>query len=382
MYMPIQLLIIDDNVSIVQGINDIIVSHFPNQFIVHTAGNGEEAFCHFAKYPIGLVVTDIKMPGIDGITILNEIKKHNPTCEVLVISAFDDFCLVRKALLSGAYDYLLKPIDIGTFVHLVAKIIPKLKDRDMPLFLVNNEPEGCASPNPSEFFNLPTGKLTRRELEDTLRQTMSAVLRLDADKALVWLKRVFCGVSENCCTEEELRKLLIQFIYTLMDRNQMFIRIISSYKLTEFDIISCIKNLPTIEQIQSRFCNSMVRYIIDLKRDDFLMERYLIKSSGGYINEHCEKSLTLSNVANHLHRHPNYVSALFKSQLGMTFRDYLRKIRIDRAKSMMKTSVTKLNDIAMKVGYQDVSHFNRAFKEVTGLSPSEYRKRMSISGET
>jgi two-component system response regulator YesN len=372
--VPIQLLIVDDDAGIVRGISDIITNHFPGQFTIHTAADGIEAFRCLGEQAVSLIITDIRMPGIDGLAILDEIKRQKLGCEVLMISAYDDFSLVRKALRNGAYDYLLKPVNIDSFVRIVADIMPRLGAADRTM----ESPKGAAAPDmeTSEFFNLPGGSLSQKDLEDMLRQAMSAALALDSHKTILYFDAVFDGLNGKCGTEEEIRKTLIQFVYTLMDRNQLFIRVISSYKLTEYDIISCVKNLPTIEQIKKRFCDIMQRYINDLKRDTYIINHFLIKKSKEYIDGQYSKNLTLAGVANHLHRHPNYVSFLFKSQLGITFRDYLRKIRIEESKSMMKIPPAKINDIALRVGYQDVSHFNRAFKKVTGLSPSDYRRRI------
>ena len=72
--------------------------------------------------------------------------------------------------------------------------------------------------------------------------------------------------------------------------------------------------------------------------------------------------------------HPNYFSSLFKNETGTTVRDYILNIRIKKAKELMKDNNYKIIDIAIAVGYQDASHFNRAFKNITGMSPNRYRQ--------
>ena len=65
-------------------------------------------------------------------------------------------------------------------------------------------------------------------------------------------------------------------------------------------------------------------------------------------------------------------------EAGITFRDYLRAVRVEKAKELLREGFLKIQDIALMVGYQDAPHFNRAFKEVTGLSPSLYRKQNMV----
>ena len=102
-------------------------------------------------------------------------------------------------------------------------------------------------------------------------------------------------------------------------------------------------------------------------------EEYVVKKAQEYMEKHCSEQLLLSDIAAQFHLHPNYFSSLFKKQLDMTVRDYILQLRMTKAKELMKDSSLKLLDIALAVGYEDAAHFNRAFKNVTGVSPSMYR---------
>lgn len=69
----------------------------------------------------------------------------------------------------------------------------------------------------------------------------------------------------------------------------------------------------------------------------------------------------------------NYFSSLFKSRVGVTYREYLRDYRIKQAVKLIQDSDMKVYEIAQAVGYNDSAHIIRAFKEVTGKSPSAYK---------
>ena len=112
---------------------------------------------------------------------------------------------------------------------------------------------------------------------------------------------------------------------------------------------------------------------IEKKEQQEKKEEYVVKKAQEYMEKHCSEQLLLSDIAAQFHLHPNYFSSLFKKQLDMTVRDYILQLRMTKAKELMKDSSLKLLDIALAVGYEDAAHFNRAFKNVTGVSPSMYR---------
>ena len=87
----------------------------------------------------------------------------------------------------------------------------------------------------------------------------------------------------------------------------------------------------------------------------------------------------LADIAARFRLHPNYFSSLFKKQLNITVREYILRLRIQKAKELMADPDLKLIDIALSVGYHDAAHFNRAFKNVTGLSPSQYREGIKLN---
>ena len=96
-----------------------------------------------------------------------------------------------------------------------------------------------------------------------------------------------------------------------------------------------------------------------------------------FIRENYKKNLTLESVAQQVYISPYYLSHLFKEELGITFVEYLTKVRIDEAKRLLKDSSMSIVAIALEVGYQDASYFSKVFKKVVGLSPNQYRKNLS-----
>ena len=92
-------------------------------------------------------------------------------------------------------------------------------------------------------------------------------------------------------------------------------------------------------------------------------------------------TLTLSEIAGDLHVSEGYLRRLFKNRMNATFVEYLTHIRIERAKALLAQGNLRVNEIATRVGYQDVSYFIRVFGRREGLSPERYRDKAATNTE-
>ena len=102
-----KILIIDDEKSIV---NILSISLKSDGYDVVSAYNGEEALNVFQKESPNIVLTDLKMPGMDGIEILKKIKELNSDAEVIIITGHGDMDSAIEALKFGASDFINKPV--------------------------------------------------------------------------------------------------------------------------------------------------------------------------------------------------------------------------------------------------------------------------------
>ncbi len=93
-----------------------------------------------------------------------------------------------------------------------------------------------------------------------------------------------------------------------------------------------------------------------------------------YIKLHYGNEFTLSDVAEHVYVNPHYLSRLFRKELGMTFKNYLTKTRIDNAIQFMQEGEKEVQSLAQKVGFNDSSYFIKVFKDHVGITPYNYIK--------
>jgi len=94
------------------------------------------------------------------------------------------------------------------------------------------------------------------------------------------------------------------------------------------------------------------------------------------IEQRYADNLTVVDIAAGVYLSPTYVSLLYKQETGETLFDYLTKVRIERAKELLKDPRNKFYEICHAVGYNDPSHFSKLFKKMTGYTPSAYREML------
>jgi AraC-like DNA-binding protein len=103
----------------------------------------------------------------------------------------------------------------------------------------------------------------------------------------------------------------------------------------------------------------------------------IIQKSIAFINSNYKNSLTLDNVASHVHLNPSYFSSLFKKEMGLSFSSYLNHVRIEHGKKLLETTDYSILRIALEVGFEEQSYFTKVFKSITGQTPKEYKRKLN-----
>ena len=123
------ILIVDDEPIVKIALRSILPWEEHGFSICGTASNGLEALPLIEQHHPDVIITDLKMPGMDGLELIRTLKEKNCPGEILVLSNYEDFDSVRSALLLGAADYLLKiKIQPDTLLACLNKTVEKLKD--------------------------------------------------------------------------------------------------------------------------------------------------------------------------------------------------------------------------------------------------------------
>lgn len=240
------ILLVDDERWVRTALRKVIErSGHPFQ-VVKECSNGLEALEWLENNASHVIMTDVKMPVMDGITLVKQLHERKLQTEVVMISGYDDFPYLQFALRAQVVDYLLKPVEVD-------------------------------------------------DMSSCLETIQGRLAKVDAAKPLA------AAADED---EEE----------------------------------------SPIRQA--------VRYIHSVLPGD----------------------ITLQEVAAKVHLNPSYLSQLFKQQMKINFIDYVLEHRMEKAKQFLSQTTLRVSEIAERVGYSDLAYFSNAYKRITGMTPSEYRK--------
>jgi AraC-like DNA-binding protein len=86
----------------------------------------------------------------------------------------------------------------------------------------------------------------------------------------------------------------------------------------------------------------------------------------------------LEEVAKAMYYSTFYFCKLFKKATGITFTDFLNRVRVEKAKNLLENPHLCVNEAAFEVGFQSLPHFNRLFRKIVGVSPTEFREKLRI----
>ena len=111
------ILIVDDEVGPRESLRMILKSMYE----VHTAENGQEAINFISQKKVDLVTLDLRMPGLSGIEVLQEIKKLQPDIEVIIVTGYGTLTNAQEAIRYGAADFISKSFNVADIIAIVSK---------------------------------------------------------------------------------------------------------------------------------------------------------------------------------------------------------------------------------------------------------------------
>lgn len=141
----------------------------------------------------------------------------------------------------------------------------------------------------------------------------------------------------------------------------------------EYSFVKALGAFDTLDAMKSYAIDifeSMVKNIEKIRRTKDVKTVEIVKA---YIQKHYNEDISLNKIVEVTYLSPSYVCDLFKKQTGENIINYLTRVRIEKAKLLLKDIKVKTYEVGQQVGYEDPTYFSKVFKKAVGVSPSEYR---------
>jgi len=108
---------------------------------------------------------------------------------------------------------------------------------------------------------------------------------------------------------------------------------------------------------------------------------YLVKETMRYVHSHIQEQFNIRDLAAHLRCHPDFLSRKFKKHTGLELSLYIRRVRIDHARELLKDPRVTIDDAAEQSGFTDRIHFAKVFRRLTGQTPGQYKRQFRVTEE-
>lgn len=349
----LKLMIVDDEQLILEGLKVIVEWEELGVTIIGTANNGKEALEFVVNHEVDIVMTDIRMPEMNGLELIKNIREKRPDIRCILLTGYQEFEYAREALRYGAAAYLLKPIDEDELCELIKDIgknYEKNKISSLKQELMKND-----------IYNIPY------EIE---RRLVNCIICGDSVNIPEIINEIFKEFS-NLNIELERFLLVLRDILALIRRNVTEM----GYDISEFndEIKTFFEKSYFIDDMKDIIIIILVNLCKNISALNLSGCKAFILKVKQYIDENYCEQLTLNMISDKFYIHTSYFSRLFKKETGENFIDYLTKKRIDESKKLLLGTRLKIYEISERVGYKNSKYFSQLFEKYIGVTPKEYR---------
>ncbi|MDP3179428.1 MAG: response regulator [Spirochaetaceae bacterium] len=403
-----KVLIADDEPKIRRGLRALLASRADLE-VVAEAEDGEIALEAAIEYEPDILLIDVRMPFRNGLELIESLRKALPGRIVIIVSGHDEFEYAQSAVKLGVFDYVLKPVDAELFAKVIARAVAELESRRAAREYADWSRSQLERNLPllRERFlrDLVLGSLSRSEIDDGL-----AFLRIDFHAPMTVLaarfpERLGAGSTQLQATGGDApRKLAIVALRAIVEEAFSLLEVYVFEDDTETilalmpgrDDSGIAAAIETIERRTSeQVCQipALATRVVPRVGDDAgdgLCDAYdelrseladgdgseaFVVLARNYVDKaYWDPDLCLEEVAGEIQISPSYLSRLMKRETGFSFVEYMNRIRIRKATLLMSDPSAKAFEVAERVGYRSQHYFCRAFKKVTGTSPTDHRK--------
>lgn len=339
--------------------------------VIGEAEDGYEALKKLEACPVDLVITDIRMPIIDGIELVRKVIEKKLASCVVLLSDYTEFNYARKGFVCGAFDYLGKPLDEEELSKLLQRVKQHLVEKQQKEEKLKKL-EGMVAEKVETYY--PASDIERMigyiEQGDMKALEISANMVSTTGEALQ---------HELAKTVVVINKAMREVINTILENNEWMgafmditlLRNIEFSKCSDWEMLKL-----EVSYVTERLISVMVKFAHGNENNN------TVKKVCSYVLECTDEDISVKTLSEKLFFSRIYLSDLFKQKTGVALTEYLLMVKMERAKKLVQDGVLKNYEIADKLGYKDIEYFSRLFKKYWGLSPqSSDNKELWITCE-
>lgn len=340
-----RLILVDDEPWALMGLEEIIPWQEYGFEICGRCSSAERALAEICELKPDAVITDIRMPRLTGIEMISRVREQKLDVEFLIVSAFTDFEVARKAIDYGAVGYVLKPLNVEEVIHSVKRLKDRLDQKAFhPLLTVD----------PNDDLSVKQAVAKLREYVRSLRTCFFEISEGEIAALEGWNSIPFSVVGEPhpAC-----------FWFS------------SAADATPPNGVG--RSNPRPDELE---LSAMVREAIASFRGGFIYSsHHTIATVQSYLGTHYSENLSIARLASQVYLSETYLCDLFKKNTGETILNFLHKLRLNNACRLLKESNLSIKEISLAVGFSDYNYFGRIFRRQIGETPERYRNRFAAS---
>lgn len=365
-----KVIVADDEPFMLEGWRTMIDWQGCGYELCGTATDGEEALELIGHVNPDLVVTDIQMPVLDGLGLIRTMREElNYDSQIVIVTGYSEFGYAQQAIRYRVNEYVLKPL-VPEEIHELLKnlIIPLDTQRQEIEMRYAGERDEAAEM--LDTFTDAGGVIEEADLEKMTSRAKQFLALIEAGD----VNRIDHAVDDMLQEMRESR--------AARDWTQSAVRYVHGELLRRYGMIGADQTLlqkQTWHHTESWFHGELKQLFRQIA-ETFASSAQAEPGSGGlvaeavqYLKEHYRTKIKLQQLANHIHVNAAYLGQQFKREMGISFSEYVHRLRIEEARRMLRRTNMKISDIAFELGYHDAEYFTEKFKALTGELPSLYK---------
>lgn len=391
-----RIMIVDDEVISQESIKHFIKMRLPEYQIQHVCSNGQQALKLFEQDPSDIILTDIRMPVMNGIALIEALSARTDDFVPIIISGYAEFEYAKSAMRLGVSHYLLKPLDfkelersILAATHtLTAKRKQKTSldwaEENQEIFfsqLISGQYQSSEEAlTQFDALHLPfayhstsgvlvTVRIAHAEKSlyesDYLLSEVMQILQEHHTAPYAWMLDNHDGCIRYLLVGSQLRTAnSIDITHAIAQDLDIDCSLVSTTRFSSFEELRTAQLLPVLPSAE----------VEDIRSKGYRQSiEPSIAKAVAYMNEHYAEDLPREMVAEKVFMSGAHFSRCFKLIMNKSYKDYLTEIRMRNAIELLNTDA-RIQDIARQVGYPNANRFNINFKSYTSYTPSEYRR--------